>query len=669
MTILSSDIKFVKSAVMDDLPNGGGAPTGTTVPDGQSNAVFPDISELDRAGGRVSLRKLHVVVRTNNTETYLGANVIVAEPPSDPGVSVTLFSTKETFDERTAASARIESYLTSGPEWAGFLLENHVAGQRVVQIFQRTTEALPNIGETLVLVYNEALSTKKEQYVRVTATSSVERTYIDGNGKPYQARVVSAEISDALRYDFIGSSPNEFFRRDTLATKVRETSVADAGMYSGVSKTTAAVEIGDLAATVQSVFTQLVPSAQTEIPLADLTPAGTSAAVTPAADGTVSYTTVQPLNSTTVLALSNPATPGTLVITAGSASLTDSNGQLYDGSTVIGTVDYARGTVSFTGASAPYTGSKTVVFKPAAAPQRVGDTAQIPVTPESRSYNYIVSIDPTPSPGSVMVSYRSNGRWYDLRDTGGGTLKGSDSSYGVGSVNYASGNVAVTLGALPDAGSSVLFSWNNQVGYINRSALAVPGPEVIVALPNAPIIPGAVDISWNDGTARTASDDGAGKITGAATGSVDYETGVVKFSPTLLPAGAQEYDVTYTSVGEASLKTHSESGIPRNSDTTITLNLGQTNVRPGTVKLTWDLETNFPDEYVGGELLQTQVSPTTSAQDNGAGRMITPSGRDAGSINYTTGIVIFQPDGPLVARKAHYVFNGSPAMAYAASAG
>ena len=35
-------------------PNGGGAPTGLVIADGVSNAIFPDISELDRAGGRAA---------------------------------------------------------------------------------------------------------------------------------------------------------------------------------------------------------------------------------------------------------------------------------------------------------------------------------------------------------------------------------------------------------------------------------------------------------------------------------------------------------------------------------------------------------------------------------------------------------------------------------------
>ena len=46
MPIQSGDVKLLKSAVMADVPEGGGAPTGNTIADGVSNAIFPDISEV-----------------------------------------------------------------------------------------------------------------------------------------------------------------------------------------------------------------------------------------------------------------------------------------------------------------------------------------------------------------------------------------------------------------------------------------------------------------------------------------------------------------------------------------------------------------------------------------------------------------------------------------------
>ena len=652
MAILKGDIKFVASSVLADVPEGGGAPTGHVIADGVSNEIFDDISELDRAGGNVSMRKLFVTVETDTTDIFLDANVIVAKPPTDPNVSVTLFSTDSTFDTRADAQKRVESYLTRASEWPGFLLENHVAGQRVVQLFQRPTERPPNIGETLVLVWHEGLSDQREQYIRVIDTSSIERTYTTTSGKNYQAAVVTASISDALRYDFIGTAPNEYFRRDSGATKVRETSVADAAVYCGVVRTTVATDIGDLAASVSSVFTQLVPSAQTEIPLVDTNPAGASASLTKAGDGTVSYTTSAAFTVNTALTLGNPVTPGTLSIVIGSAVLSDTGGQLFDGATAIGNVDYARGYVTFAGLSAPYTGLKTITFKAAGAPQRISDTGQLPVTPETRSFNYISSVEPPPAPGSVMVSYRAQGRWYDLVDNGSGVLRGSDSAYGTGTVNYGTGSIAVTVGALPDVGSSVLFTWGTKNTLIDRSNITVAPSGIQALLPDAPIAPGSVDITWNDGTARTASDDGKGVISGGATGTIDYDTGLLKFQVSTLPLGGQEYEVNYGTPNGSDTHTKSFPAPTREVDLTLELDLEQTNITPGTVKLNYSLEKPPAQTDVSGAFAwEFYPPPRAYAHDDGLGNIIGEQGRVAGTINYATGIITFQPDGPVVVRR------------------
>ena len=75
---------------MADVPEGGGAPSGVPIIDGTSNAILPDVSEMDRAIGRVSFRKVFGQVASSNADTYFGANMVVAEPPKDPRVSVTI---------------------------------------------------------------------------------------------------------------------------------------------------------------------------------------------------------------------------------------------------------------------------------------------------------------------------------------------------------------------------------------------------------------------------------------------------------------------------------------------------------------------------------------------------------------------------------------------------
>lgn len=176
MPILQGDIQLRASRVMDDVPEGGGGPSNVVIESGQENAIMPDVSEMDRALGRANMRQLSVVVDTEDRDTYQGSNVIVAKPPEDPNISITLFATGGVYDTRAQAQARLEAYLNKGPEWAGYLYEDHIQGQRVIQIFQRPGTELPAVGKTLVLVGNEGLANEQMQYVRAIRVTSKELT-------------------------------------------------------------------------------------------------------------------------------------------------------------------------------------------------------------------------------------------------------------------------------------------------------------------------------------------------------------------------------------------------------------------------------------------------------------------------------------------------------------
>jgi hypothetical protein len=651
MPILTGDIKLVASQVMLDVAEGGGAPTANVIQDATSNAIFPDISELDRAGGRVNLRKVHVSVQTPDTDTYLGSNVIVADPPSDPNVSVTLFSTKEVFDRRDSAKKRVEAYLAPGPAWAGFLFENHIIGQRSIQLFQMPNSTAPAIGHTILIVQNEGISTEKLQYVRVTRTASVLRTFIKENGQEYKALVVTADLSDALRFDFIGSPPSEFFRKMASAALVRDTTVADAAQYFGVVPLTEAVSMGSLSAKAKSIFTQLVPSAQTEIPVIDANAAGEYDTVVDASNGFVSITTSIGFNPNVALYFGNPIFPGTLNIAYSGGALTDSSGDLLQGTTVIGTVDYARGTATLAPSSPSIGGSKTITYKAAGAPLQLADSAGIFVSQETRAYNYIQTISPPPAPATTRVSYRSNGKWYDLRDNGGGKLVGSDVAYGAGTVSYVTGTVAVTLGALPDVGGEIILNWGSRVNYINRASATLPPLKIPLQLAQTGITPGTVVIKWNDGTARTATDDGKGNITGSATGSVRYQTGLINLEPTLLPAGGQIYTVDYA-YGPPDVQ---EFPAPlRDINGSVPLTLSKANLRPNTVEVTWNLLYN-PYDPVTMTLFPSR-DPYKTVRDNGQGRLKDTLGADYGTVDYVTGIISLKTETTVGMPRALYAW-------------
>ena len=549
MAILAGDLKLVASQIMDDVPEGGGAPTGTVIADGVSNAIFPDISELDRAGGRVNLRKVHVHVQTDDRDTFLGSNVIVAEPPEDPLVSVTLFTTANTFDRRAAAASRIESYLTRGPIWAGFLFENHIIGQRSIQIFQRPTAELPLVGQTLVLLSNEGLGNEVVQYVRTTQVESVIQLFYDGvSNSDYPVAVVTCSISDALRYDFTGSPASRSFQAQPLAAKLRDTVVADAGTYAGVTALTEAADLGDFTVQAASIFTQLVPSAQTETPISDVRTNGVSTALVAAG---AAYTQTVSLAFTTAqnLHLGGPVLPGSLTIVRSGITLSDQGGQLVNGGAQVGLIDYDNGIASLsTNVWGTGGGPHVITFVPAVAPDLISEQRAIRVTIESRSLSYAYTLSRAPLPRTVNISYLAQGRWYVLRDNGAGVLAGGDSSQGIGTVNYTTGSISVTLGALPDIGGSIVtqsYSDLATVGATNNSLLL--SDKVYVAFnssgvqgenPGGTAIPRKrLVVNWDlSGVTKYVIDaTGTGVLTGDGVGTVDYSAGIIRISPNVLP--------------------------------------------------------------------------------------------------------------------------------------
>jgi hypothetical protein len=659
MPILSGDVKLLESAVMADVPEGGYAPTGNVIADGVSNAIFPDISELDRAGGRVNMRKTFVSIQTDDRDLYFGGNVIVAEPPQDPRVSVTLFAANNFFDRRTDAASRVESYLIKGPEWSGYLYNNHIVGMRQIVLFQRTVASLPELGQTLVLTQGA-----NTQFVRVTKVAAETQPFYDAaTQRDYDASVVYCDISDALRFDFTGSPPNRNFTRASNTAVVSDTLVADAGTYAGVVPTTQPAAIGDLSIRASGVYTQLVPSAQTEIPIIDANAAGRYLSPLLSSTGNTVFTTGITIGPNTSLFLGNPCTPGTLTIGYTGGTLTESGGQIFNGAAVVGTLNFADGRVTFANEAPNLTGTKTVTFRPAGAPSVVSDSDSIYVSEQNRNYNYIKTLNPIPAPGTLQVSYMVQNRWYTLYDDGSGTLKGADSSFGAGTVNFITGTMAVTLGALPDVGSVILMNFSSPMSYFNRSNFVVPPPRNVFQLTNGGVVRGSVTITWNDGTARTATDNGTGGFTGAGSGSIDYATGLIKFTPNALPAGGQQYSVAYTyGVLDALTITNSESVSVGSSPNHRSFVVPTFPVAPNTVSISWRVYwLNSSSIY---------FSKSYSARDDGTGGLVRQDGVLVGTVDYETGVVDWDPRTtetiivPIFTKSAWYKFSGSKLVGY-----
>ena len=651
MPILFGDVKLLKSAVMADVPEGGGAPTGQQIADGISNAVFPDISEMDRAGGRVALRKVFARVETDDTDTYFGANLIVAEPPADPRVSVTLFKAKDSFELRSSAQGRMESYLFIGANLPGYLLEDHIAGQRVVQLFLRPEWDTPPVGAALVLEQNKGLPTAREQYVRVTKASSVVRQFMSAGGasgaKPYFAKVVSLELSDPLRFDFSGSPPTEEFRPAVGMAKVHETVVADAGAYVGCVPLAQAAALGAFGVRGQSVYTQLVPSQQTEVPMPAQIPH--AAAALPMQSGTpTQVTTSAAWSAAAALQLPGGALPASVQVQVDGITIADAAGKLKTASGVMGTIDYANGVLTLDNGT--LSGIKTITYTPAAQLLRAPQSTCIDVTPESRSLSYVGFIQPVPQRATTSISYMAQGRWYVLQDYGDGQFKGLDSAYGAGTINADTGSFVVTLGALPDVGSAIVIQWGVPTQETRHPAATLSASQRLQLTPayGQAVQPGTMSLTWpkKDGTTATANVGADGVLAGDATGRLWTGSDAVDFVPHAMPPIGAQINVAYVT-GPKQIDDFTHPSRNGQGKLAVTASLGA--VTPGSLEVRWPTLTDeaalstYTQEQLKNMGVGVRVDPTQYARDDAGGALWLGAVR-VGTVDYVTGTVVFAPD-------------------------
>lgn len=544
MAITDQDIRLMASEYLLDTSDGGGMMTGSEVVDGVSNNLFPDISELDRTIGRVNLRKAFPAVLSDNTDQYYGVNLIVDQRPVDPNVDVCLFSTANWVDERAAAVGRMESYLARGPRYDGYLWDAHIAGQRAVVLLQRPDRALPSPGQTLVITKNPGLVTEQNQFVRISSVSSQTREFsAAGCTGDFERSVVTCEISDALLFDVQGGTPH--CNDDTGvgdAHRVYSTVVADASRYAGMLPLAEAASIGDRTIKASGIFAQLVPSAQVETALADAKPNAASA--TPLAAGnTVQIVVATAWDSSHSLYTGGGVFPGSLSVSVGGLVVEDNGtGILEVSGEQVGVIDYANGILRILSGGPAFSGTKTASFIPACYPARNMQTAAWDVSAESRSGTLVFILDPIPAPSSLSISYMAQGQWYVLTDDGSGALRGADTAYGSGSINFVTGNVVITMGALPDVGSSVIATWGTNLVENERVGHEISAKQLFIInmTENETISPGSVTISWDD---KSATDNGFGVLTGDATGTVNYASKQIEFIPNVLPSGGAEISV------------------------------------------------------------------------------------------------------------------------------
>ncbi len=499
MAITLADLKFFRSERMTEATDGGGRMSATEIVSGVENSIFDDVSDVNRAAGNASLRKIYAAITSADTDKYLDAGVVIFKAPADPHSSVMLFSTRDFYDERADIRDYIESYLVQGVTWNANLYGNHLVGQQSISLINFPKAKLPAVGQTLVLIEDAELVTEKTQYVRIRRMESYEQTFIDLKGD-YTLTIVNCELTEPLRFLFHGVEAT----RETIAseTRIRDTIAASAARYYGIHPVIADALTGANKIRVSSLFSKLIPALQSETPLVDIA-----------------------------------ATTTTGVTVSGGA-------------------------------------------RTASLPQ-IAHTDQLAITVVNQQFSYVAQLLPKPAAGTVTASYRALGKWYTLEDQGDGTLTGQ----GVGTINYATGSASITLSALPDVNSAILWSWGSGVhsSTSNLSYATIEFPGWRYQLLNKNVEPGSVTITWLSGGLAKIAIDNNGVISGDAVGRINYAAGLLYLKPVALPDAATTPQVTYK-YGAPVTETFTPT---LDGNRFVTMTVADPPIKPGSVSAQW----------------------------------------------------------------------------------
>jgi hypothetical protein len=612
MPIQSDDIKLLKSAVMADVPEGGGPATGVEIVDGASNNVFPDVSTDDRAAGRFRLRKVFGAAHTDDADLLLGASFVVLEPPADPLVHLTLLQTPGWFDTRTTAKTAIEAYLVKGSKLLCRVQDRHFAGALILQLYNTApATGFPTAGDTVVLVNPNG----SEQYVRVLKTTLSQQQLQVTDNDLITVNLCTCELDKVLAFDLLGQ-PIQKAQPGTNAAVVYATALSTGVQFHGVKRLGAPAAVGDRSVLLDGgIFSPVVPANTIEEPLTDIFPLVQRPTLSRTAFSALTLpATTLTLTAGTVLLLPLELEPGTLTMTHGATAFSSNlDGELLQGSTVVGAVDARARTVTLSGAAPNYgSASNTITFRPATVTGATAHSAAIEVTTPNQGLGWVYAFEPTPAPGTLSVSYLAQGRWYELTEDGTGKLSGADSAYGVGTLNFLSGSLALTLGALPDVGSAIVFTWGEADSA--RQADSVPARLwTTIALTQQPQ-PGTLVFTWPaGGSTLSASVAASGAVTGPAqvrpVRRLPGGTYEVDFSPNTLPTGPVGLD--YIGLPETSAFTNDGGG-----QYTLAEPPREGSVRFNLVGNSGALSKVFPCHSVGtdvfsGETLVGQINNTT----------------------------------------------------------
>lgn len=646
MTLSATDIKLRQSQRLTDNPDGGGRMVQTEIVDGAMNNLFPDIGDEERTTGRSTLRKLFVHLDTPGTDVLKDAIGVIVDPPADSHVHMSMFATGSYSDVRNDAKNRVEGYITKGVESRYVLLGNHYIGQMALSFYCMKDAPTPDINDNLCLSTTGVGYVANEQYMRVRSIlSRTTQTFWDEQGA-FERDVIVVETVTALLYNFYGQEAD---RHTSFKppTRIYETNVVDANSYYSVKRLALSAAAGDLSVKVDTPYVPIVPATTAETPVVDvLVGLGTLSYVQAGATDSLAlnFATAFTAGLPVTRFLGNPLLVGSVRATVGSVTLTDdgSGGLAADSSASpwSGTIDYQAGSVSISNTGNSSSVPVSILATPAGAIADQGFTQKLDVTAGNQGYNYIFQTTPLPAAGTVVVDYRALGKWIRLTDNGAGQLIGKPGQ-GSGTINYATGSVVVTAGALPDIGSSILVSFGTgTVAERQDGNTAIELPYLNYLLPDGGVKPSTFTATMTvAGADVVASDDGQGnlKIAGTTRGSIVYSTGEISLRPLTLPDAGSAVRNHYQL---SSNHNHTVQPVP-DSGGLGSFTLPGAPLRGGSLRMYWLVTAQPTDPELGTVSVVLRIE----AKDDGAGNILAVSAGGQklsgtlGTIDYASGAV------------------------------
>ena len=441
---------------------------------------------------------------------------------------------------------------------------------------------MPNVGQTLVLIENEGLPTQKEQYIRATAVSVVERSFTYNTDQDYKAAVVTVAISDALRLRFHRLARERTFTR-LNSTKTRDTVVADAGTYVGVVPLTQAANVGDFTIKGASIYTQLVPSAQTETPISFIATLRRSR-FAGAGRGTRELRPATP---------GTPASSSTCRVVACRVAVHRHRwhhdlrrcGPAQDRQRHAGhhrlrqrhpepelRLDVQHG--------------KAITYTPAAqlqrAPQSAGDRGHAGIAQPV----HVGTVNPVPQPGTLPSATWRRAAGTCCRMAAMAPLKGWTPAT-AGTFNKNTGAFVVTWGTAR-RGFILILTWNVPTQETQQPTALKASQACSSPRPRARALqPGTLTVTWphESGTGtRTASATTSGELSGAATGNLNVAQNLLSFAPNVLPpVGAADRGLRCGPQAGSSFAHPSRDG---QGKVPVTATLGS--IEPGSLEIEWN---------------------------------------------------------------------------------